>query len=147
MDKGEPPERLHGLPSWLINQAAIPAQRLVAEALGAAGLRRYHYALMAVVAEHGAASQAELSRRTTIDRSDVVGAVNELEERGLVRRAPDASDRRRNVVTLTPAGTEIVARLDRVLADVQDTLLAPLTPEERETLVHLLARIVAHHAR
>lgn len=145
MDKGEPAERLHGLPSWLINQAAIAAQRLVAEALGAAGLRRYHYALMAVLAERGATSQAELSRRTTIDRSDVVGAVNELEERGLVRRDPDTSDRRRNVVTLTPAGTETVARLDRVLADVQDTLLAPLSPEERETLVHLLARLVAHH--
>ena len=38
------PERLWKQPSWLINQVALPANRLVAEALAAHGLRRYHYA-------------------------------------------------------------------------------------------------------
>jgi MarR family transcriptional regulator, lower aerobic nicotinate degradation pathway regulator len=139
------PARLRAKPSWLLNQAAIPANRLVAEGLATAGARRYHYALLVALDEVGSASQAELSRRTTIDRSDIVAAVNELADRGLVERAPDPRDRRRNVVTLTTAGRRHLRKLDKLLADAQDNLLAPLSPHERQQLVELLTRVVDHH--
>jgi MarR family transcriptional regulator, lower aerobic nicotinate degradation pathway regulator len=139
--------RVRTQPSWLLNQAALPANRLVAEALAGAGARRYHYALLAALAEAGPASQADLSRRTTIDRSDMVATVTELAERGLVERAPDPRDRRRNVVTLTAAGRRHLRRLDTLVARAQDGLLAPLSPAERRQLVDLLTRVVDHHAR
>jgi MarR family transcriptional regulator, lower aerobic nicotinate degradation pathway regulator len=140
------PARLRAQPSWLINQTAVPANRLVTEALARADARRYHYSLLAALDEVGSASQADLSRRTTIDRSDMVAAVNELAERGLVERTPDPIDRRRNVVTITPAGRRQLRKLDRLLARVQDDLLAPLSADERQQLIHLLTRIVDHHA-
>ncbi|MGH9259145.1 MAG: MarR family winged helix-turn-helix transcriptional regulator, partial [Acidimicrobiales bacterium] len=93
------PARLRALPSWLINQVAIPANRLVTEVLASADTRRHHYSLLTALDEFGSASQADLSRRTTIDRSDMVATVNELAEHGLVERAPDPTDRRRNVIT------------------------------------------------
>lgn len=141
------PERLRGLPSWLLNQAAIPASRLVAAGLASAGARRYHYSLLAALDEVGPTSQAALSRRTTIDRSDMVATVNELTERGLVERTPDPADRRRNIITITPAGRRELRKLDRLLAGVQDELLAPLSTDERQELVGLLTRVVDHHAK
>ncbi|HET6951722.1 MAG TPA: MarR family transcriptional regulator [Acidimicrobiales bacterium] len=144
---GSAPARLRALPSWLLNQAALPANRLVSEALAGAGTRRYHYSLLAALDETGPASQAELSRRTTIDRSDMVATINELAAGGLVERTPDPDDRRRNVVTITPAGRRQLGKLDRLIAAAQDELLAPLSPGERRQLVDLLARIVGHHAR
>jgi DNA-binding MarR family transcriptional regulator len=141
------PARVRTKPSWLLNQATIPANRLVAAGLAGVEARRHDYVLLASLDEAGSASQAELSRRTTIDRSDMVAAINELAERGLVERAPDPTDRRRNVVTLTTAGRRHLRRLDTLLAEVQDDLLAPLSPDERERLVHLLTRVVDHHAR
>src|SRR6476469_5905850 len=93
------PERLRALPSWLVNQAALLATRLVSDELAELGLRRYHYSLMTALDETGPASQADLGRRTTIDRSDMVATVNELGEAGLLDRAPDPTDRRRNLVT------------------------------------------------
>jgi DNA-binding MarR family transcriptional regulator len=54
--------------------------------------------------ELGPASQAEFSRRTAIDRSDMVAIINELTEQGYVERSADSSDGRRNVITITPAG-------------------------------------------
>jgi DNA-binding MarR family transcriptional regulator len=141
------PARVRTKPSWLLGQAALPANRLVAAALAGVGARRHHYALLAALDEVGATSQAELSRRTTIDRSDMVATVNELAERGLVERAPDTADRRRNVVTLTAAGRRRLRELDALLAEVQDDLLAPLSAEERAELVHLLTRVVDHHGR
>ena len=114
--------------------------------LAAAGARGYHYRLLAALEEFGAASQAALGRRTGIDRSYVVEAVNELENGGLVERARDPDDRRRNIVKITPAGVRQLQRLDGVLAGIQDEVFAPLSADEREDLARLLVRVLDHHA-
>lgn len=142
----ETPSRLRGTPSWLLTQAARYASRLVSEGFAAADARGYHYRLLAALAEFGPASQAALGRRGGIDRSDVVATVNELADGGLVERAPDPEDRRRNVVTITPAGVKQLRRLDGVLAGIQDELLASLSADERDDLARLLTRILDHHA-
>ncbi|GAB3159857.1 hypothetical protein GCM10027290_65300 [Micromonospora sonneratiae] len=149
MTTGEqaPPERLKRAPSWLINQASTHSQRLVTERFAAADARGYHYRLLAALAECGPASQAELGRRTGIDRSDVVAALNELADKGLIARSPDPSDRRRNIITITPEGGDNLVHLDGVLARIQEDLCSPLSHTEREELIRLLARIVDHHAR
>lgn len=144
---GDAPARLRTLPSWLINQVALPANRLVTEGLASAGARRHHYSLLAALDEVGPTSQAHLSRRTTIDRSDMVATVNELAELGLVERTTDPTDRRRNLVTITPAGRRQLRKLDRLVARAQEQLLAPLSADERTELVALLTRVVDHHAR
>ncbi|GAA4990346.1 DNA-binding MarR family transcriptional regulator [Nonomuraea thailandensis] len=138
------PRRLRVLPSRLVNQVATSANRLVDQALAEPGLRRHHYSLLAALEEFGPASQAALGRRTGIDRSDIVAAVNELAGRGLVERSPDPDDRRRNVVTVTPAGVRQLEELDRLLAGAQEELLASLTGAEREQLVGLLTRVADH---
>lgn len=139
------PSRLGAAPSWLLTQTAKHASRLVSGGFAAAGARGYHYRLLAALAEFGPASQAALGRRTNIDRSDVVAAVKELAEEELVERDPDSEDRRRNVVTITPAGVRQLRRLDGVLAGIQDELLAPLSAHERDELARLLTRVLAYH--
>jgi DNA-binding MarR family transcriptional regulator len=96
--------------------------------------------------ELGPASQATLSRRAGIYRSDLVAVINELAEDGHVERSPDPEDRRRNVITITEAGRHHLRRLDRLLTTIQDDLLAPLNPAERDQLIHLLTRLLDHHA-
>jgi DNA-binding MarR family transcriptional regulator len=140
------PTRLKSMPSWLINQASLPAQRLVNDALGAVGARRYDYSVLSALDEFGPASQADLGRRGGIDRSDMVALVNELGANGFVARTTDPSDRRRNVVTITAAGRRHLRRLDRLLAHTQDALLAPLSGREREQLMQMLSRVIEHHA-
>jgi DNA-binding MarR family transcriptional regulator len=139
------PKRLKEKPSWLISQLSMHAHRLLTGELTAAGSRGYHYRLLAALQEFGPASQVTLGRRTGMDRSDVVAALNDLAQRGLVERSADPADRRRNVITITPAGTAHFERLDRLLAGVQDELLAPLSPAERELLTGLLTRVLDHH--
>ena len=133
--------RVAARPTWLLSRANARAQGVLADAFGAEGVRGYHFRLLAALDQYGPASQADLGRHTGIDRSDVVAAVNELVERGLARREHDHADRRRNVITLTMRGADTLDRLDAVLDDVQNTVLAPLTSRERETLVRLLAKL------
>jgi DNA-binding MarR family transcriptional regulator len=102
--------------------------------------------LLAALEEFGPASQAALGRRTGIDRSYVVEAVNKLADRGLVERTRDPEDRRRNIITITPGGVRQLRRLDGVLAGIQDELLAPLSADERDELARLLRQVLDHHA-
>src|SRR3712207_8825212 len=90
-----PPSRLVQTPSWLLTQTATHASRLVSEGFVASGARGYHYRMLAALEEFGPASQASLGRRTGVDRSDVVAAINELEEGGFVERDQDPADRDR----------------------------------------------------
>ena len=138
------PSRLLSKPTWLISQASVHAHRLLTEALAGADARGYHYRLLAALDEFGPASQATLGRRTEMDRSDVVAALNELAARGLVERAADPGDRRRNVITVTPAGRARLEELDGLLAGVQDQLLMPLSARERRVLTDLLTRVLEH---
>jgi MarR family transcriptional regulator, lower aerobic nicotinate degradation pathway regulator len=140
-----PSRRLWVLPSWLLNQVASRANRLVAESFGRPGVR-LHYAVLAGLAEFGPVSQAELSRRLGVDRSDLVAALNELEREDFAQRAPDDRDRRRNALRITPAGQAELRLLDARVQAAAAELLAPLAPREQEQLVSLLQRVLAHHS-
>ena len=133
--------RVTGQPTWLLSRANARAQAILRDAFDAEGVRGYHFRLLAALDEHGPASQADLGRRTGIDRSDVVATLNDLVADGLASRQPDPDDRRRNIVTITAHGTGALRRLDIVLGDVQDAVLEPLTDRERTTLVRLLTKL------
>ncbi|MEV6429116.1 MarR family transcriptional regulator [Nocardia sp. NPDC051463] len=143
----EKPARLTAKPSWLLTQLAVHAHRLASDSFGEVGARGYHYRILAALDEFGVASQAELGRRCSMDRSDVVAAINELAEQGFVERTPDPDDRRRNIVTLTKAGDRQLRRMDRALDKVQDDLLVPLSAEDRQNLTRLLTRLLTYHQR
>lgn len=133
------------MPSRLLAQTTAHADRLVGDALAQADARKWHYAALVALDDAGPASQATLSRRTGIYRSDMVAVLNELAERGLVERTPDAGDRRRNVITLTDLGRERLRRLDELLDGAQSDLLAPLDAAERSQLIDVLSRLLKHH--
>ncbi|MEU5182335.1 MarR family transcriptional regulator [Streptomyces longwoodensis] len=139
------PARLRVIPSRLLAGVAAVADRLVGDRLAAEGAHKWHFAVLVALDEAGAASQAELSRRTGIYRSDMVAVLNQLSDAGCIRRDPDPADRRRNVITPTSAGRRRLERLDTLITDAQRELLAPLTPEQQKQLTGLLGILTDHH--
>ncbi|WP_329579258.1 MarR family winged helix-turn-helix transcriptional regulator [Streptomyces sp. NBC_01361] len=140
------PDRLRRRVSRLLSQLTARSDRLITEGLAQADARKWHYAVLASLQDFGPGSQATLSRRTGIYRSDMVGVLNELAEHDLVERAPDPDDQRRNIITISAKGRRQLRRLDKVLDTLHDELLAPLNPTERDQLVELLNRLLDHHA-
>ncbi len=134
------------LASRLLNQTAILVGRVVNEALAKEGTHRYQLAVLATLDAFGAVSQAELCRRTTIDRSDMNAVVNALETDGIVTRLSDPADRRQNIVELTDAGRARFERLKTGLTEAENRALAPLTPADRMELLRLLRILHDHHA-
>src|SRR6266536_1862381 len=139
------PARLTDRPTWLISRAYARSTGLLNAGFESQGngLRGYHYRLLAALDEWGPASQADLGRGTGIDRSDVTAALSELESRRLVKRSPDPEHRRRNIVTLTPAGAQQLLELDKVVEGVQQQVLEPLTAAQRRQFIALMVKLLA----
>jgi DNA-binding MarR family transcriptional regulator len=140
---GSAPARVRDRPTWLISRTYARSHRILNEAFAESGtgLRSYHYRLLAALDEAGPSSQADLSRGTSVDRSDVVAVLGDLEQAELVQRTVDPANRRRNIVTLTRAGKRKLKALDRVVDQAQERVMEPLTPSEQARLLKLLRRL------
>ncbi|MEJ7824597.1 MAG: MarR family winged helix-turn-helix transcriptional regulator [Solirubrobacteraceae bacterium] len=101
-----------------------------------------HHAILAAVDDFGPRSQQQLADSLGFDKSHFVARIDNLERRGLITRAPDPGDRRRNQVALTPAGKTLIDQLRPVAQASQDGFLQTLTPAEQGTLISLLRRVL-----
>jgi DNA-binding MarR family transcriptional regulator len=99
--------------------------------------------MLAVIAEFGPSSQADLGRRLGMDRRSISEEAVGLERGGFVSRGPDPADSRRNRLEMTTAGRTLLAQLDSSFRAMQDELLVSLSPEDRVELDRLLSLIVA----
>ncbi|MFJ2406412.1 MarR family winged helix-turn-helix transcriptional regulator [Streptomyces xanthochromogenes] len=133
--------RIQSMPTWLVGRVASRGRGLVADAIAAEGLKLMHHAVLAATAEYGPVTQADLGRRLAVDPKDMVGMLNHLEQAGLVLRAPDPADRRKNAVTVTPRGMAVLARCGALAEAANAELLAPLTQDEQHQLMALLTRV------
>src|SRR4051812_38499100 len=117
----QPPARLRRLASWQTHKASTLGARLTARRMPLGS--RSDFAVLAALEGYGPLSQAELGRRLGLDRNDVNAVVNRLQSHDHIDRQPDATDRRRNVVTLTAAGARHLEELQQHADAVQDELL------------------------
>jgi DNA-binding MarR family transcriptional regulator len=100
-------------------------------------LRTGSFSTMALIAANPGCSQADIARETGVDKSVVVALVDLLEARGLAERTRSTSDRRRNALSLTPAGETLLAEMHEIALCVEAPVRAALTADELETLLHL----------
>ena len=74
------------------------------------GLSAARFSVLAQLRYGGATSLGELARAERVSQPTMTQLVDALEHAGLARRAPDANDRRRCIVELTPEGRALVRR-------------------------------------
>lgn len=117
--------------------------RRATDACGSGCLRPRHLIALKVLGERGPLAQHALGAALSLDPSNVVGLLNELEERELITRRRDPADRRRHIVELSDSGSAELERAYREFGLVEDDLFKMLSAEERATLYTLLARAVA----
>lgn len=85
-------------------------------------------------------SQRELARRLHYDPSNITALADSLEDRGLIKRRSQATDRRFRLLALTPSGERLRASLEALLAE-PPLFLNRLTPAEQTQLRDLLAKV------
>ncbi len=148
MDDELRPPALLALPSYLATQVARIGRRVLVEALAEHDLRLPHFAVLAALSDLGPLAQREIAERLDLNPSHLVGYVDGLQRRELVRRDRDPADRRRQYVALTAGGQDLARQLLDVAHRSQEEFLLALSEPEREILVALMRRLlVADDAR
>jgi DNA-binding MarR family transcriptional regulator len=90
----------------------------------------------------GPMSVKQVAHAATMDAPAATVAVNDLEDRGLVVRAPDPANRRCKMVSLTDSGRDMVAKIDSIDDPAPDVLHA-LDEGELKKLLAILAKVAA----
>jgi MarR family transcriptional regulator, lower aerobic nicotinate degradation pathway regulator len=130
---------------FLLKRLGMHVKEEALEAFEPTGLNPQHHAVLSLLDEGVRETQATIADALGYDRSHLVGILDELEEKGCVERRRDPADRRRHLVSLTPAGTEALHELRAIAKSVEKAFLTPLTSDERQTLHALLLQLARHH--
>jgi DNA-binding MarR family transcriptional regulator len=126
----------------LLEHLARVGRRAGETTLEPGSLRPRHLIALKLLSEQGPVSQQGLADSLSLDPSNVVGLLNELEERELITRRRDPADRRRHIVELSARGGDELCLAYGRLRLVEDDLFSALSAEERSTLYDLLVRVV-----
>ena len=139
------PEELVASATFLLKRLGFAAKELTMAAYEKTGLHPYHYAILLVLGEGSPETQGSIADTLGYDRGQLVGLLDELEERGLVERRRDPNDRRRHVVRLTADGKRALQKLRTLSRQIEDEFLAPLNETDRRKLHTLLLRLAEKH--
>ena len=128
---------------FLLSQLGAANARWFHDTLVPVGLEPRQFAILRFVAQDEGRSQQALGEALGIAPSRMVALIDELEERGLVERRANPTDRRARALFVTAGGRRLLtAAMKRALAHEAE-LCAPLEPGEREALIEMLQRVAA----
>lgn len=139
------PQELVESTTFLLKRLGFAAKDRTLAAYEETGLHPYHHAVLLVLDEGAPETQGSIADSLGYDRGQLVGLLDELEERELVERKRDPVDRRRHVVRLTPDGKKMLRRLRTLSGQIEDDFLAPLDEQQREALHSLLLTLAETH--
>jgi MarR family transcriptional regulator, lower aerobic nicotinate degradation pathway regulator len=139
------PSALQRRQTYQLARLAALGRAICAERLAPSGLRQQQHAILCSLGEFGPECQNDVAMRLGIDSGDMVGLVDELQSADMVARQRDEHDRRRQILSLTPAGRRALRKADKLLDQAATELLEPLDAVERGELRGLMLRVLAHH--
>lgn len=111
------------------------------------GLSMTHFHILAILQGEGPTPMSRLADQLGMAFSNLTGVISRMEERGVVERIHDAADRRVVLAQLTPAGREIVQRVEGARLEHTRELVEALTPEEQATVLSALQTLTSAHVR
>jgi DNA-binding MarR family transcriptional regulator len=127
-----------GLATAMRISVARLARRLRVERLGLGGtetvLSDIQLAALSALERHDTMTPGELAEHEKVQPPSMTRVIAVLEERGLVRREPHATDRRQVILTVTADGRDLVHRVRRRREAWLAQRLLELTHDERQIL-------------
>jgi len=139
------PKELVESTMFLLKRLGFAAKGKSMAAFKATGLHPYQFGVLIALAEGSHETQGAIADSLGYDRGQLVGLLDELEERGLVERKRDPGDRRRQLVRLTPDGKRTLKELRALSKQLEDDFLEPLDAKDRAALHALLLRLAEKH--
>ena len=138
-------DQLYGMPGHLIRRAHQISTALFTDECAEFDLTSVQYAALRAIAANPQVDATRLSALIAFDRSTIGDVLERIEAKGWITRVPSPQDRRVKLVALSPSGAKLLRQVEPAVRRVQDRLLAPLAPQDRLTIVRLLAQLAELH--
>jgi DNA-binding MarR family transcriptional regulator len=129
-----------------ISRIATHLARRQGDVFGRYGLNRGEVGVLSALRIAGPPhrlSPTKLFKGLMLSSAGMTGLLDRLQERGLVTRSSDPSDRRSVVVELTSKGRELVDVVVAANADEEKEVVAGLTAAEASSLAALLQKLLS----
>ncbi|MCC7101314.1 MAG: winged helix-turn-helix transcriptional regulator [Rubrivivax sp.] len=130
------------IPGYHIRRLQQIAVAIFLQETETSGLTPVQYGALQAIANQPGSDQRTLARSIGLDTSTVAGVIDRLEARGLVQRNQSPDDRRVRLLTLTPSGRALRAKVVPAMRRAQARILAPLPPSERGEFMRMLRTLV-----
>lgn len=137
MTDGLPDALAHRL-GYLFKHAHQRLLELAGPAMAPFGIDGRELAVLTILRADVPMSQQEAAEGLGVDRTTMVALVDALEEKGLVERHRSPSDRRKNIVELTPAGQQCLRGAGQARDEAEREFLAPLGAAGARSFVQAL---------
>src|SRR5215469_4882039 len=126
LSHADPEQKLRGSTAFLLAQIGAHAATQFGERLKVLQLTRPHAGILRLIGLTPGLSQQALARRLAIMPSQLVALLDELQERDLIERRQDATDRRTYALHLTRSGRDVAEQIGRVAREHDDVICAAL---------------------
>lgn len=93
------------------------------------------------IAMHAQLPQTKLSKMMRVDKNIMVSMIDNLEEKGMVKRVKNQKNRKENLICLTPNGQKITQKLHEKMQKRQREILGFLSDEDFTKLHNILEYI------
>ena len=126
---------------FLLRRAHQRSAAIFQDLFASSGLTPLQFTSLVKIRDQGRASQNQLGRLTYADPATIMGVINRLVERRLIRKSADPDDKRKSILILTSKGLDLIESLETVARAVSRETLAPLSSSEQKTFLRLLAKL------
>lgn len=133
---------LEALPGFQVRRLHQIAVALFLQEAADTGITPVQFGALQGIANQPGIDQRTLARSIGLDTSTLAGVIDRLESRALVQRSASPHDRRVRLLTLTPAGHELLAELVPAMQRAQLRILAPLPAAQRREFMRMLNTLV-----
>jgi DNA-binding MarR family transcriptional regulator len=104
-------------------------------------LRPVDFSVASLIVHNPGITSRQLCSTLGILPPNLVGLINSLEERGLIRKQPHPNDGRANGLHPTAAGMSLLKEAETTATALEDDVAVRLTAAERKTLLRLLKKV------
>ena len=126
---------------FLLRRAHQRSAAIFQNSFAGSGLTPLQFTSLVKIRDQGRASQNLLGRLTYADPATIMGVINRLVERGLIRKSADPDDKRKSILILTSKGLNLIEALETAARTVSEETLAPLSANEQKTFLRLLTKL------
>ncbi len=99
------------------------------------------FLVMDALWNEGTMSQQQIAQTIMKDKNSVVKLLDGLEKKNLVTRVPDKTDRRQNLIEVTPYALEIQDKIKEIAMNAVDCVIKDIPGEELQTFIKVLGKM------